>query len=97
MSNIRRQNAGLFPGLYWTGMVMTLSSFALILLSNTDFGYGFEHTRVPLSWMLGGMAVVAFVVAELCHPAVSDAAVEEEEDRLSVPVSVPEYEVAEVS
>ena len=85
MSISKSRSTGFFKGLYWTAMVMTLSCIALVLSGNTDWGYGFEHTRIPLSWVLGGIAIFAFVVAELCHPAVTETA-GEEEDGISIPI-----------
>jgi hypothetical protein len=79
MSNVGHQSVGFFTVLYWIGIFMTLACLALILASNTDLGYAFEHIRIPLSWMLAGIALFAFVAAELCHPAVTEAADEEEE------------------
>lgn len=91
MSNVGRQRAGFFTGLYWIGIFMTLACLALILASNTDLGYAFEHIRIPLSWVLAGIAVFAFVGAELCHPAVTETA--DEEEGISLPS--PECEAIE--
>ena len=53
-------------------MALTLGCFALVLAGNTEFGWMFEHSRLPVSWILGGAAVATFLVADLCHRAFSD-------------------------
>jgi len=59
-------------GFYWTGVALTLSCLALVLAGNTEFGWAFEHSRSPVSWILGGAAIVAFLVSEVCHRAISN-------------------------
>jgi hypothetical protein len=59
-------------GFYWIGVALTLGCFALVLAGNTEFGWMFEHSRLPVSWILGGAAVATFLVADLCHRAFSD-------------------------
>jgi hypothetical protein len=76
---------------YWIGIVTMLACLALVLASNTDFVYSFEHTRFPLSWTLAALAVFAFLVAELCHPADSLKSEAENED----PQLAPEWEAIE--
>lgn len=58
-------------GFYWIGAAMTLGCFALVLAGNTEFGWTFEHSRFPVSWILGGAAVTAFLVAAACHRSFS--------------------------
>lgn len=53
---------------YWLGVVMTLASIALVLAGNTKLIYPFEHTSFPLAWKLAAIAVVAFLVGEICSP-----------------------------
>jgi hypothetical protein len=78
-------------GLYWIGLAMTLSCFAVVLASNTELIWRFEHRALPLSWILAGGAVLAFLAAELYgtvspHASASEAGSSE----LS-----PEFEAAE--
>ena len=56
---------------YWIGVATTMACFALVLAGNTELAWRFEHTRFPLSWAFAGGAVLAFLAAELCHPAFS--------------------------
>ena len=92
MSTTKRDGTvGFYAGFFWLGIVMTLASLALILAGNTELLYRFEHTRFPLSWACAGLAVLAFVAVELCHPA--DAPVAEAED--GSPQLTPEWEAVE--
>jgi hypothetical protein len=59
-------------GFYWVGIATTLGCFALVLAGNTEFAWTFEHSRIPLSWVFGGIAVAAFLAAEVCHLAFID-------------------------
>jgi hypothetical protein len=77
-------------GFYWIGVVMTLASFTLILAGNTELLWRFEHSRFPLSWMFAGVAILAFLVAEL---GLSGSAQRKEEPR-AMPLA-PEYETAD--
>ena len=54
---------------YWTGVVAVLACIFLILAGNTDFAWRLEHTQLPLSWIAGIVAIVAFLVAEYCGSA----------------------------
>lgn len=49
---------------YWLGIVLTVTCFALILLSNTSLIWRFEHIGVPLSWIAGALAILAFLAFE---------------------------------
>ena len=53
-------------GFYWAGVVTTLACISFVALGNTEAVYRFEHTSFPLSWALAGIAMIAFIVAELC-------------------------------
>jgi hypothetical protein len=68
MSTTRRNWITVF---YWIGVAMTLACFAFILAGNTELAGRFEHRGFPLSWIFGGVAVVAFLAAEACHSAFS--------------------------
>ena len=50
----------------WIGVVLTLSCLAVILAGNTAIVWRFEHASVPLSWVLAGAAILAFLATELC-------------------------------
>jgi hypothetical protein len=60
---------GFYAVLYWAGVVLTLGCLLLVLAGNAPMFWRFEHSDVPLSWELGGLAVVAFLAAEFCFPA----------------------------
>jgi hypothetical protein len=68
MSTARRNWIAAF---YWIGVAMTVACFAFILAGNTELAGRFEHRGFPLSWVFGGVAVVAFLAAEACHTALS--------------------------
>jgi hypothetical protein len=78
-------------GLYWIGVIMVLACLGLILTGNTDLVWPFEHTGIPLSWMLGGGAVLAFLAFELCDD--SSSVPQEAEDRVAQ--LTPEWEAVE--
>ena len=80
------------------GVLMTLASLAVILASNTGLVWPLEHTGFPLSWMLAGLAILAFLAAELCHDDASSLPVheaEEEEEEESSQLT-PEWEAVEL-
>lgn len=54
---------------YWLGVATTLASIALVLLGNTEWGARVQHTNFPLAWKFAGVAVLAFLAREICHPA----------------------------
>jgi hypothetical protein len=78
MSTAKRNWAA---GFYWIGVAMSLACFALVLARNTELVWRFEHARFPLSWMVAGVAILAFLKAEFCHAASSLP--DETEDRSS--------------
>lgn len=63
MSRVRRNWIAVF---YWIGVAATLGCFALVVAGNTELFGRFEHRGFPLSWIVGGAAVVAFLAAEAC-------------------------------
>jgi len=67
----RNRTISLYNALYWVGVAMSLACFALVLASNTDLVWRFEHTRFPLSWACAAAAVLAFVATEFCEFAFS--------------------------
>jgi hypothetical protein len=56
---------------YWIGVSMTFASIALVLLGNTKLIATVQHTSFPLAWKLAIVAVVAFLVSEICQSASS--------------------------
>lgn len=64
MSESRRKWAA---GLYWIGVVMTFTCIALVLAGSSETLHRFEHTGFPLSWALAGVAIVAFLGAEMAR------------------------------
>jgi hypothetical protein len=50
--------------LYWLSSALTLACVALVLASNTPLIWRFEHIGIPLSWIAGALAIVAFVAFE---------------------------------
>jgi hypothetical protein len=87
----RNRTVGLYAGCYWIGMVMTLACLTLILGGNTEALYRFEHAGFPLSWAFAAGAMLAFMTAELCHPA--DLVTSEQEDKNSQ--LTPEWDAVE--
>jgi len=67
MTAKRNRWASLF---YWIGVVMTACTIGLVLLSNTAWGAKVEHTSFPLAWKFAIVAVLAFLVGEICRPTV---------------------------
>jgi hypothetical protein len=53
---------------YWLGVSLSVGCVALV--------FSGDRTDTPLSWVLGGFAIAAFLAAELCH-LTSDGDVEE--------------------
>jgi hypothetical protein len=54
-------------GFYWTGVVTTLACITLVAVGNSEAVHRFEHTSFPLSWAFAGIAMIAFMAAELCR------------------------------
>jgi hypothetical protein len=69
LAAVRNRVAVFYAIFYWIGVVLTIGCFALILAGNTELFYQFEHSRLPLSWMVAGGAIFGFLAAEFCHPA----------------------------
>lgn len=76
----------------WIGVVLTLACFASVVAGNTEAIWRFEHSGFPLSWVLAGAAVLAFLATELCD---STASVPDEADD-SVSQFSPEWETVEL-
>jgi hypothetical protein len=55
-------------GFYWAGVSLTLGCIALVVADHTGLmAWSVDHTGVPLSWMLAGAAIAAFIVGEFFH------------------------------
>ncbi len=50
---------------YWVGIAMAIACVGMIAAGNTNVLWRLEHTRLPLSWVMGIAAVLAFLAAEL--------------------------------
>jgi len=57
---------------YWIGIAFSVACIALVLAGNTSAVSQLEHTRMPLSWLLGILAIVAFMAAEYFDRAEPD-------------------------
>jgi threonine/homoserine/homoserine lactone efflux protein len=90
MVSIVRQNWNAI--FYWIGVVMTLACFAFVIAGNAELIYRFEHRHLPLSWTFAGVAVLAFLAAEIGDPAGSRTNDAEEGSCLDV---APEWEASE--
>jgi len=53
---------------YWLGVALAVACFAIVWAGHTALLGRFEQAPVPLSWALGGLAIVALAVAEYCNP-----------------------------
>lgn len=62
----------------WIGVVLTLACFAVVTASNTELIWRFEHAGLPLSWVLAGAAVLAFLATEFCDSTASLPSEEED-------------------
>ena len=92
MSTTVRRVAGFYAGFYWIGVITTIACFAVVLASNTNPVYRFEHSRFPLSWVSAGVAMLSFLAAEFCHAANSPNKSEAEDES---PELAPEWEAIE--
>jgi hypothetical protein len=55
----------------WIGVVLTLACFVTVVAGNTELVWRFEHVGFPLSWVLAGAAILAFLATELCDSTAS--------------------------
>ncbi len=55
----------------WIGVVLTLACFATVVAGNTELVSRFEHAGFPLSWVLAGAAIIAFLATEFCDSVAS--------------------------
>jgi len=58
---------------YWIGVVMAVACFVLAFASNTALVARFATAGIPLSWMAGAVAIIAFLAYEFSdsEPAIS--------------------------
>jgi hypothetical protein len=56
---------------FWIGVILALASFAFVMGHGTELVGRFEHRGLPLSWVFGVAAVLAFLAAEICHAVFS--------------------------
>jgi hypothetical protein len=55
----------------WIGVVLALACFAAVVAGNTELVWRFEHSGFPLSWVLAGAAILAFLATEFCDSTAS--------------------------
>jgi hypothetical protein len=89
-TTIRNRAAGFYAVFYWIGIILTIACFAVVLASNTNPIYRFEHSRFPLSWVAAGVAILSFLAAEFCDVRALKSEAEEESPELA-----PEWEAIE--
>ena len=76
----------------WIGVVLALACLAVVLAGNTELVWRFEHSGFPLSWVLAGAALLAFLATEFCDLT---ASVPDEAEDASSPFS-SEWETVEL-
>jgi len=76
----------------WIGVVLTLACFVTVVAGNTELVWRFEHVGFPLSWVLAGAAILAFLATELFD---TTASVPDEEEDSSSELS-QEWETVEL-
>ncbi len=50
---------------YWCGVLAVIACLTFALSSNTALGWRWEHMHLPASWLMGVVAIVAFIAAEI--------------------------------
>jgi hypothetical protein len=53
---------------YWLGVALAVACFVIVWGGHTALLGRFEQSPIPLSWMVGGLAILALAVAEYCDP-----------------------------
>ena len=56
---------------YWSGIVLALICMGLVFAKNTALVARWERAPLPLCWIAGIGAMVAFALSELCEWAAS--------------------------
>lgn len=49
---------------YWIGIVLSIGCLSLVFTGNTETIWRFEHIGIPLSWVAGACAILAFLAFE---------------------------------
>jgi hypothetical protein len=49
---------------YWAGVALAFACLLLLLAGNTEIGWRLEHANLPVSWLAGALAILAFLAAE---------------------------------
>ena len=52
---------------YWAGIVLAFVCMGLVLTKNTALVARWEHAPLPLCWIAGIAAMIAFALSELCN------------------------------
>lgn len=53
---------------YWVGITMSVLCIAFAAAGNTELISRLQVGEVPLSWVAGGIAIIAFLASEYFHP-----------------------------
>ncbi|HTA47706.1 MAG TPA: hypothetical protein VK789_34945 [Bryobacteraceae bacterium] len=64
MAHNRSESTGLAFVFYWVGILMSIGCLSLVFTGNTETVWRFEHIGIPLSWVVGGCAILALVAFE---------------------------------
>ena len=64
MATTRRNSPLMQDATYWIGVMMAVACVFLVLAKNTTLVSPLDRGSVPLSWVFGGLAIIAFVVYE---------------------------------
>jgi hypothetical protein len=67
---------GFYLVFYWLGVALAMGCLGLALAGNGHSG----QAGIPLSWQLGGAAILAFLAAEFGCPETPEACNREEEN-----------------
>jgi hypothetical protein len=64
MATTRQDSLLMQNATYWIGVIMAVACVFLVVAKNTSLVSPLDRGPVPLSWVLGGLAIVAFAVYE---------------------------------
>ena len=79
MSRSRTESSVFATICYWFGILLSVGCLALILTGNTEVIWRYEHTGIPVSWVAGMCAILAFLAFEYFEsrsPATPSASLE---------------------
>src|SRR5580704_17506236 len=54
---------------HWIGVALALVCFGLVVAGHFPLASRSEYTRLPVSWVIAGVAIFALLLAELCNSA----------------------------